>query len=202
MTKLLCIVNTMRVIPLPYLFIFTALLLMQCQQREISVQIRSDTANLQFSQTVTPTVDNLGEPRTQLQQIVDLLNQRNFKQAYQLWDEPPESSLPLFQARFDNIAVITATLQMPIYGVAAGSVVARVPSELLIQHTNGTVDYQSGCVYMDRANPRNEGVPKHIPDRWHIYSSLISLALLSSGDGTSRSIAIGSPCPPRPTPSH
>ncbi len=142
-----------------------------------------------------PTVEIppvLGNPKKDLIALLQLIHQGSYSQAYRLWDIPPDPSVEQFQARFANITLITPTLQIVHFGVAAGNLGAQLDTQLAIQLTNGAVVKQAGCIVMERTNPANDHANPQ--ETWRINSASTSLALLAYSDNKSRVASIGAPC--------
>ena len=124
--------------------------------------------------------------------MVRLLNERAYQAAFLRWHDAPVSSIADFEAHFQPIQIITATLQPARESAAAGSIYAAIPTHLRIQDNTGQLREENGCVVLSRSNPGTDGADPG--DWWQIDSSMSSVLLFSKVEPAARQMIAGTPC--------
>lgn len=147
-----------------------------------------DTGSGAGPQLVTP------DPIQLLQDLYILINQKAYAEAYALWANPP-APYDQFVAGYATTAHVDAAFGQPEGNSAAGHIGADIPTVLVAQQTNGSMQSYTGCYTVTKVNP---GIlpPGSPPSPWMIQMAEIhSLPGVTSLSDPVAQAALAGPCP-------
>lgn len=106
------------------------------------------------------------DPVAALNSYYDAINNRNYDQAYRLW-ESPTTNLDRFTRGFADTTRSRLLIEPPVnVEGAAGSVYAQIPAIVVAETRNGGQRFFAGCYTMRRTNQPG--------GRWRIYRAIIA----------------------------
>ncbi len=132
--------------------------------------------------------------QAQLRHYYDLINQRDYADAYALLLSHPQSYAQFVQG-YQDTAHVDVSVGQPEGNNAAGHLGYDIPTVLLARHTDGSLQGFSGCYTLTTPNP---GVlpPGAPPQPWTIANAEIqSLAGITSLSDPAAQAALAGPCP-------
>ncbi len=106
------------------------------------------------------------DPVAALISYYNAINERNYQQAYRMW-ETPETNLERFSRGFADTRRVRLLIEPPVrVEGAAGSAFAEIPTILIAETSNGRERFFAGCYVLRRSN--------ELRGPWRIYRARIN----------------------------